>query len=45
MHGAVTLELSGLLRTQDPAATYTAFLETVLRGQARYRLSKIRDEK
>lgn len=31
MHGAVTLELTGLLPTRDPAATYRAFLETVLR--------------
>jgi AcrR family transcriptional regulator len=34
VHGAVTLELKGLVLTPDPAATYRALLETVLRGTA-----------
>jgi AcrR family transcriptional regulator len=32
LHGAVALELKGLVQTPDPAATYQAFLDTVLRG-------------
>ena len=34
VHGAVALELKGLVLTPDPAATYRAFLETVMRGLA-----------
>ena len=34
VHGAVSLELKGLVLTQDPAATYRAFLETLVRGLA-----------
>jgi AcrR family transcriptional regulator len=34
VHGAVTLELRGLVQTPDPAATYEAFLRTLLRGLA-----------
>jgi len=34
VHGAVALELKGLVLTQDPAATYRAFLETLVRGLA-----------
>jgi AcrR family transcriptional regulator len=34
VHGAVTLELKGLVLTPDPAATYRALLETLLRGTA-----------
>jgi AcrR family transcriptional regulator len=34
VHGAVALELQGLVLTPDPAATYRATLETVLRGLA-----------
>jgi AcrR family transcriptional regulator len=34
VHGAVALELKGLILTPDPAATYAAFLETVIRGLA-----------
>jgi hypothetical protein len=33
-HGAVALELKGLVQTPDPAATYRALLETILRGLA-----------
>lgn len=32
LHGAVALELTGLVQTPDPAATYRRFLDTVLRG-------------
>jgi AcrR family transcriptional regulator len=34
VHGAVSLELKGLVLTPDPLATYDAFLETLLRGLA-----------
>ena len=34
VHGAVTLELQGLVLTPDPEATYRATLETLLRGLA-----------
>lgn len=34
VHGAVALELKGLVQTPDPAATYEAFLATLLRGFA-----------
>jgi AcrR family transcriptional regulator len=34
VHGAVTLELRGLIQTPDPAATYEAFLRTLIRGLA-----------
>jgi AcrR family transcriptional regulator len=34
LHGAVALELQDLVLTQDPAATYRAGLETILRGLA-----------
>lgn len=34
VHGAVALELKDLVLTPDPAATYRAFLGTVLRGLA-----------
>jgi AcrR family transcriptional regulator len=34
VHGAVALELKGLVLTPDPQATYRALLETVLRGLA-----------
>jgi AcrR family transcriptional regulator len=34
VHGAVTLELQGLVLTLDPEATYQATLETMLRGLA-----------
>jgi AcrR family transcriptional regulator len=34
VHGAVALELKGLIQTEDPAATYRASLETLLRGLA-----------
>jgi AcrR family transcriptional regulator len=33
-HGAVALELKGLILTADPAATYEALVETVIRGLA-----------
>jgi AcrR family transcriptional regulator len=33
-HGAVTLELKGLVQTPDPAATYDAFLTALVRGFA-----------
>ena len=32
VHGAVALELKGLLQTPDPEATYRATLDTLLRG-------------
>lgn len=32
MHGAVALELKGLVRTPDPEATYRAMMDAVLRG-------------
>lgn len=35
VHGAVALELKGLVLTPDPEATYRALLETILRGLAR----------
>lgn len=35
LHGAVALELKGLVLTSDPAATYTALNETLIRGLAR----------
>lgn len=34
VHGAVALELKGLVLTPDPAATYRATLQTLLRGLA-----------
>lgn len=34
VHGAVALELKGLVLTPDPDATYDAFLETLVRGLA-----------
>jgi AcrR family transcriptional regulator len=34
VHGAVALELKGLVLTPDPESTYTAFLDTVIRGLA-----------
>jgi len=34
VHGAVALELKGLILTPDPAATYRALLELLLRGLA-----------
>src|SRR3984885_9274253 len=34
LHGAVALELKGLIQTQDPAATYRASLDTLFRGLA-----------
>src|SRR5215469_12402782 len=34
VHGAVALELKGMILTPDPGATYEAFLVTVLRGLA-----------
>jgi len=34
VHGAVALELKGLVLTPDPAATYRAFLATLVRGLA-----------
>jgi AcrR family transcriptional regulator len=34
VHGAVALELKGLVLTPDPEATYRALLETLLRGTA-----------
>jgi AcrR family transcriptional regulator len=34
VHGAVALELKGLLLTPDPEATYTAFVDTIIRGLA-----------
>ena len=35
VHGAVALELKGLVLTPDPEATYGAFIDTVIRGLAR----------
>jgi AcrR family transcriptional regulator len=32
VHGAVTLELKGLVLTPDPEASYRALLETIIRG-------------
>ncbi|HXW43879.1 MAG TPA: WHG domain-containing protein [Streptosporangiaceae bacterium] len=32
VHGAVALEMKGLIQTPDPAVTYRAALDTVLRG-------------
>jgi hypothetical protein len=34
MHGAVSLELKGLIITPDHDASYRAYLETFLRGLA-----------
>jgi AcrR family transcriptional regulator len=34
VHGAVALELRGLVLTSDPEATYSAFIDTVIRGLA-----------
>ena len=34
IHGAVALELKGLIQTEDPAATYRASLDTLIRGLA-----------
>jgi AcrR family transcriptional regulator len=34
VHGAVALELKGLVLTPDPAATYREFMETLIRGLA-----------
>ena len=34
LHGAVALELKGLVLTPDPEATYAALLDTVIRGLA-----------
>jgi AcrR family transcriptional regulator len=34
VHGAVALELKGLIQTPDPAATYRAGVDTMLRGLA-----------
>ena len=34
IHGAVALELKGLIQTEDPAATYHALLRTLFRGLA-----------
>jgi AcrR family transcriptional regulator len=34
VHGAVALELKGMILTPDPGATYEAFLETLIRGLA-----------
>lgn len=35
LHGAVALELKGLVQTPDPAATYRGFLDTLFRGLLR----------
>jgi hypothetical protein len=32
VHGAVALELRGMILTPDPQATFEAFLVTILRG-------------
>jgi AcrR family transcriptional regulator len=32
LHGAVALELKGIVQTPDPAASYRALLDTILRG-------------
>jgi AcrR family transcriptional regulator len=34
LHGAIALELKGLLHAEDPAASYEALVETLLRGLA-----------
>lgn len=34
VHGAVALELKGLVLTPDPEATYAAFIDTIIRGLA-----------
>ena len=34
LHGAVALELKGLIQTENPAATYRATLDTLIRGLA-----------
>jgi len=34
VHGAVSLELKGMVLTPDPAATYSALLEPIIRGLA-----------
>ena len=34
VHGAVALELKGLIQTADPAATYRASIDTLFRGLA-----------
>jgi AcrR family transcriptional regulator len=34
MHGAVSLEINKMIFTQDPAASYRSFLESVVRGLA-----------
>jgi hypothetical protein len=34
LHGAVALELSGRAKTLDPAQTYRALVDTILRGLA-----------
>jgi AcrR family transcriptional regulator len=34
VHGAVALELKGLVLTQDPEATYGAYIDTIIRGLA-----------
>ena len=34
LHGAVALELKGLIQTEDPAATYRALLGTLFQGLA-----------
>jgi hypothetical protein len=34
VHGAVALELKGLVLTPDPETTYRATVDTVLRGLA-----------
>jgi hypothetical protein len=34
VHGAVALELKGLIQTADPVATYSATLDTLYRGLA-----------
>jgi AcrR family transcriptional regulator len=35
VHGAVSLEMRGLIHTEDPAATYGGVLTTLIRGLAR----------
>jgi AcrR family transcriptional regulator len=35
VHGSVALELKGLIQTPEPAATYRAAIDTMLRGLAR----------
>lgn len=32
IHGAVSLEIKGLVLTEDPPATYRSLLETLIRG-------------